>query len=268
MFSLLKNRFGIPGVIAVIALVFGMVGGAYAALNGKEKKEVKNIAKRFAGKPGAPGAAGPAGPQGPAGAQGPKGDKGDTGAAGATGPAGPAGPTGPTGKTGVTGPTGTTGTTGATGATGPKGVCAAGDPCTLPTGVTETGSWFVTPTTELGEIAPGVFGFEGRTAISFAIPLSASISSFSVIKPGDTVPSECTDEDAAPPSPQNPEADSGRLCIFISKMSNPLPGEFGETIVPSPAGGTGGFGASTAGSILGVFTTAEEEVWGTFAVTG
>jgi hypothetical protein len=33
MFSTLRNRFGIPGVISVIALVFAMLGGAYAANN-------------------------------------------------------------------------------------------------------------------------------------------------------------------------------------------------------------------------------------------
>ena len=31
MLSMLQNRFGVPGVIAVIALVFAMVGGALAA---------------------------------------------------------------------------------------------------------------------------------------------------------------------------------------------------------------------------------------------
>ena len=31
MFSTLRTRFGIPGVISVIALVFAMFGGAYAA---------------------------------------------------------------------------------------------------------------------------------------------------------------------------------------------------------------------------------------------
>ena len=33
MFSTLRTRFGIPGVISVIALVFAMLGGAYAANN-------------------------------------------------------------------------------------------------------------------------------------------------------------------------------------------------------------------------------------------
>jgi hypothetical protein len=33
MLSPLRNRFGIPGVISVIAFVFAMLGGAYAANN-------------------------------------------------------------------------------------------------------------------------------------------------------------------------------------------------------------------------------------------
>ena len=54
MFSTLRNRFGIPGVISVIALVFAMFGGAYAASNSsgggkatasaKAKKDAKTAA--------------------------------------------------------------------------------------------------------------------------------------------------------------------------------------------------------------------------------
>ena len=36
MLSPLRNRFGIPGVISVIALVFAMFGGAYAATNSND----------------------------------------------------------------------------------------------------------------------------------------------------------------------------------------------------------------------------------------
>jgi hypothetical protein len=109
MNSALRNRFGVPGVISVIALVFAMLGGAYAAsnqggkglagtskqapLNGKQKREVNKIAKKYQG-------AGPTGPQGPAGSNGAQGPKGATGAAGAAGSPGPEGPTGPTGTFG------------------------------------------------------------------------------------------------------------------------------------------------------------------------
>ncbi len=68
-------------VVAIVALVFAMVGGAYAAgaLTGKQKKEVKKIAKKYAGE------AGPAGQQGKEGKQGPTGPEGPQGPS--TGPA-------------------------------------------------------------------------------------------------------------------------------------------------------------------------------------
>jgi hypothetical protein len=117
MFSQLRNRFGVPGVIAVIALVFAMFGGAYAASGGltpKQKKEVKKIAKQEARKLVKAGPAGPAGPVGPAGPAGP------AGAAGAQGAIGPEGPTGPTGADGADGTNGTNGNTILSGTTAPS----------------------------------------------------------------------------------------------------------------------------------------------------
>jgi Collagen triple helix repeat (20 copies) len=87
MFSTLRTRFGIPGVISVIALVMALVGGAYAAggLTKSQEKQVKKIAKKFAGKPGETGPQGPQGLPGAKGEKGEKGDKGDTGLAGKDG---------------------------------------------------------------------------------------------------------------------------------------------------------------------------------------
>lgn len=96
MFSFLRTRFGIPGVIAVIALVFGMLGGAYGAtdhngrataskkssrLSAKQKKEVETIAKKFqgTGPAGANGSNGSNGANGSSGAKGDKGEKGEQG---------------------------------------------------------------------------------------------------------------------------------------------------------------------------------------------
>ena len=87
----LREPFGKAGLtVAVIALVFAMLGGAYAAtkLNGTQKKEVEKIAKKFQG-------------SGPAGAQGPAGAKGDNGAAGAKGDTGSAGGAGTAGAPGT-----------------------------------------------------------------------------------------------------------------------------------------------------------------------
>ncbi|HKB50891.1 MAG TPA: hypothetical protein VKC63_05620, partial [Solirubrobacterales bacterium] len=66
MLSPLRNRFGIPGVISVIALVFAMLGGAYAASDNGSGKATAS-AKAKAGPRGPRGKTGPAGPAGPAG---------------------------------------------------------------------------------------------------------------------------------------------------------------------------------------------------------
>lgn len=74
-------------VIAIVALVFAMAGGAYAASNGltgKQKKEVEKIAKKYPGKPGAPGANGQPGAQGLQGIPGTPGTNGKDGKPGAS----------------------------------------------------------------------------------------------------------------------------------------------------------------------------------------
>lgn len=87
MLSPLRNRFGIPGVISVIALVFAMLGGAYAANDSGDGGATASAKAKKGprGPKGPKGPPGPAGPQGPAGAKGDKGDKGDPGANGANG---------------------------------------------------------------------------------------------------------------------------------------------------------------------------------------
>lgn len=153
MFSTLRKRlrhpirqrnepFGKAGLtVAILALVFAMVGGAWAAggLNPKQKKEVTKIAKKYAGKPGVPGANGTNGTNGTAGAKGDKGEKGDTGNNG----------------TSVTGTPILTssatcnhqGGTAYTSASGTENVCNGkeGEPWTpnntLPNEATETGAW-------------------------------------------------------------------------------------------------------------------------------
>ena len=77
-------------VIATLALVFAMTGGAYAAkkyLITSTKQISPSVLKALQGKAGPAGAAGAAGAQGPAGPAGPagkgeKGEKGDTGSSG------------------------------------------------------------------------------------------------------------------------------------------------------------------------------------------
>ena len=79
MFSTLRTRFGIPGVISVIALVFAMLGGAWAASKSADSGKATASAKTKRGPQGPKGATGPAGPQGV------KGDNGSNGANGKDG---------------------------------------------------------------------------------------------------------------------------------------------------------------------------------------
>lgn len=174
MFSRIHDKLGSAGlIVAIIALVFAMVGGAYAASDdnsgatvsakkSKKKKkskgvtpaQVRKIAKQEA-KKFANSNPGPQGPQGVPGAQGAKGDKGDTGSKGDDGEDGATGKSvevvnesapGCPGEEGVIYEVEGSGTetevcNGEEGATGPTG--PTGSPWTvggmLPEGVTETG---------------------------------------------------------------------------------------------------------------------------------
>lgn len=283
MFSSLRRNFGIPGAIAVIALVFAMLGGAYAAnhnnkrhhkkkaqagLNAKQKKQVKGIAISVQG-------TGPAGPQGPAGANGKDGSNGSDGTDGTNGTNGLPGAPGKSVLVGTF-----------TGEEEPEG-----EPCAEAGGsefevedseevnyvcngagggsiATETGAWVGSLITiEEAELS---FGFAG---ISFPIALSAPLdaSHTKLVKKGVTPPAECDDgsaEDGAP-GPENPEADSGYLCVFVA--SEGLNAEFEEGApgyqIQKPSGSGG---ASIVGARL--FYNTEEEILsnppsGTFAVT-
>jgi hypothetical protein len=157
MFSTLRTRFGIPGVISVIALVFAMFGGAYAASNSSNNGKATASAKAKKGPKGPKGATGPAGPAGAQGPAGPAGAKGDAGANGSNGAAGP---------TGAAGAKGATGAAGATGATGFSGFTE-----TLPAGKTETGTWSVT-------VAPIESSFNFNSTISFPIPVDGTGDAF------------------------------------------------------------------------------------------
>jgi len=79
----IREPFGTAGLIlACVALIAALTGGAYAASGGltsQQTKEVKKIAKKFAGKPGA---VGPQGSPGPAGSNGKDGASGTNGANG------------------------------------------------------------------------------------------------------------------------------------------------------------------------------------------
>ena len=131
MFSALRSRLRVSPttVIATLALIFAMTGGAYAAnkfLITSTKQISPKVLKALKGASGKNGAAGPAGPAGPAGA----------GTAGAAGPQGSAGAKGETGAPGAPGAKGENGAPGTNGKDGKTGFTE-----TLPSEETETGAW-------------------------------------------------------------------------------------------------------------------------------
>lgn len=253
MFSTFKARFGAPGVVAVIALVLAMVGGAYAAggaLSGKQKKEVEKIAKKIS----------KAGPQGPEGKQGPKGDTGAVGAVGAKGDKGDKGEKGDTGAAGKSvkvtpiqvGDPGECEESGGAMVT-PEGgdgveVCngeegAEGSPWTaggvLPSGKSEEGTWGASAGAE--EFTPD--------PISFNIPLAATIAGANThIAPNASCPGTVAE----------PKAAAGHFCLYVAE-------NVGATIAIGPA--SGGTGVGKAGGIVAVEGTSGSYAFGTWAVT-
>ncbi len=194
MFSAIPRRVRVSPatVIASLALVFAMTGGAYAA--GKyvitSTKQIKpGVLKQLQGKAGANGAqgsAGAAGSQGsvgPAGSQGPAGPKGETGAQGSQGPKGERGEKGEEAKGG-------------------------GYPETLPSEKTLKGEWSAT-----GYVAAEAEGVQG--SVSYALPLAEAPAPH-YIRPGVGDPAGCSGNF------EKPEAAPGNLCVFAVTEENSL----------------------------------------------
>ncbi|HEV7936650.1 MAG TPA: hypothetical protein VGP18_01330 [Solirubrobacteraceae bacterium] len=191
MFSRIRPRLTYANVVATLAMVFAMTGGAYAAskyLITSTKQIKPSVLASLKGKAGANGAAGATGPTGPAG------PAGSMGPAGSVGPAG-SGTEGKEGKAGANGTSVTstesanaieghctgTGTTGKGGskfesASGKTYACNGkeGSPWTaegtLPSGKTEYGTW------AFGEYKAAALGESIETSISFPIPLATNLS--------------------------------------------------------------------------------------------
>ena len=277
----LRNRFGIPGMIAVIALVFAMLGGAYAASNGSSGKGATASAKKSL--------KGPRGPRGPKGATGAAGPAGSAGAKGSTGAAGAAGQDGGPGTAGQDGANvasisfegteepeeepceerggvefksaGST-TYACNGADGSP--WAAGG--TLPSGSTETGFWstWFTPLeteavveTESGKTKAKVIPANGGgvyPTFSFNVPLEAA-PQVALVPPA---PEPNPQPENCPGTSEEPQAASGWLCVYADALGNvSVPGTFGF--------------ARKVGGILFVTPTelgAEVFAFGTWAVTG
>jgi hypothetical protein len=254
MFSPLRNRFGIPGVISVIALVFAMLGGAYAASdtssgNSKASASAKKAKKGPRGPRGPKGPAGPAGPAGPQGASGANGKDGAPGSNGTNGVSvtGSAEPKGLNCKEGGTKFVAANGTTYA--CNGEKG--KEGSPWTaggtLPEGKTETGVWGVTSTGASLEVAP----------LSFTIPLAENLQSANVhFNP---VGYDGADGADCPGEIEEPTAKTGHLCVYTRSITEMT---YAEGFSSFPQVATGG-----AGVILAFLSSGLGSAYGTWAVT-
>jgi hypothetical protein len=208
-----RNRFGIPGVIAVVALVFAMAGGAWAAkgvIITKLSQISPGVQKQLKGK------------------------QGNTGAAGSQGAAGPAGPAGPKGDAGAQGDKGATGAKGATGNAGPEGSpWTAGG--TLPSGRTETGSW----------VAPNSAAGSSAALITFTIPLPvAELGPGVYMAEGEAAKPGCTGGTA-----KDPKANPGFLCVYtgLGKFKDK---DQVATIKSGEALGATSAGVSKTGAVL------------------
>jgi hypothetical protein len=267
MFSSLRRNFGIPGVIAVIALVFAMIGGAYAAsgvLTSKQKKEVKNIAKKYAGVDGQNGAPGAAGKDGA------------PGAAGKDGAPGAAGQNGKSVDLINEAPSQCVEggfTYEIEGSNEENEVCNGEDGETgftekLPAGKTETGSWSVPSDVGVGN--PSMPEGNAYIPISFPIPLTTAPTFVAVKSLEDKSAEGCAAkvENTGALEGGVPLAGSNKLCVYLATADS-----FDNSTTISVLNPTlGGTGASTSksGIILKVNCGAAAclNVKGTWAVTG
>ena len=174
MFSMLRQRFGAAGIVAVIAAVLAMSGGAFAG--GSQLARVSAT--------GAHPGRGLARP--PAARRGPRGPRG------ATGPAGPQGPAGQ-GRQGDPGPRGPEGSPWTAGGT-------------LPSGRSESGTWIAAAAGK--EVAPGQS--EGAGTVSFVIRtvVPPEIHLIAKGQAGQEHAAEC------PGSTSLPLAAKGNLCLY------------------------------------------------------
>jgi Collagen triple helix repeat (20 copies) len=211
MFSALRKHISPTTVVAFLALVFAMTGGAFAASSGsgggsspgaRASASVTPTATAAKSKAKPKTKAGPRGPAGPAGKNGATGATGPVGAAGSQGPAGAAGAKG---ETGAPGAAGVAGAAGATGPTGPEGSFNT----TLPKGKTLKGDWSITQTLP----GTGLIGGATSTAVSFGIPLEAAPTVI-YIKENEATPSGCTG------NAEDPGAEPGNLCVFTGSEDN------------------------------------------------
>lgn len=288
MLSAIRKQLNPATVMAFVALVFAMTGGAFAVTghgggsgSGSHATLTATVAKAKKKDKSAPvGKPGPRGPAGPAGSQGP------------AGPAGAQGPAGAKGENGTAGANGTTGTNGASVTSAPLGVgnehCKEGGnefvsasgasyACngkegkvgkegalgtagtTLPPKASETGSWAIGNLVD--SRARGEF-----IALSFPIRLTAPLEAPHVhfievggVEVGTGVPPTECGKPAG--TAEEPKASPGNLCVYEAERASIAFEEIMKLTLSEA-------GASTTGALLKVTPEGEEGfAFGTWAVT-
>lgn len=305
MFQRVHRHLTPSTFIALLALVFAVTGGAFAASShgGGSPAKANASGSRASGRGALALTAKSKGKTGPRGPRGPVGPRGATGSAGPAGPAGLAGPAGGTGPQGPQGPQGNNGANGepgvsvtskevkagetackkeggaefTTGATktfacnGEKGVLHAGE--TLPKGATETGTW----ASQIAKSETLEFEATSATPISFPIPLRAALGEGEVHY---VTSEEQTNKTQAscPGTAEEPKATAGNLCLYQGGTTLvPAGGTIGVTAIIPPGAklqpltqrGSGAAGAVAFVHYRGSATeeTVEAAIQGSWAVT-
>jgi hypothetical protein len=255
MLSALRKQIQPATVMAFLAMVFAMTGGAFAVTGHGAAGPGKATGTRMNAGDGASATAakksksktiGKAGPRGPRGAAGP------------TGPAGPQGLAGPQGSAGAKGESGTPGANGTNGTNGENGVSATtesftgkqhgcdtggvlvksaspeasvcngkngqtGFTETLPPGKTETGIW-----------AAGPAANETFVSISFTIPVRGEVTAHYIPPEGSA--------EGCEGNVREPVAQPGNLCVFTGVINEKI--TKGEVL--NSGGGNGAIGGPGA----------------------